>query len=181
MSVGCCCYIAVGVCRCLEVCSSSSSHAFFIYNAERGGAGRHIKYSIMCEVLIFVSIIAGIFSLVLFLKVWDTAKDIKKIKGHLMPENYLVSDNANNSVINNNVREAYLKGDMHIAQDLLTEKLLEKLLYSKIYDNHSNVNSIITQYEQVFNSLGFEIPEQILKLKEDSGDIAGKIQKEESF
>jgi len=98
-----------------------------------------------------------------------------------MPENYLVSDNANNSVINNNVREAYLKGDMHIAQDLLTEKLLEKLLYSKIYDNHSNVNSIITQYEQVFNSLGFEIPEQILKLKEDSGDIAGKTQKEESF
>ena len=181
MSVGCCCYIAVGVCRCLEVYSSSSSHAFFICNAERGGAGRHIKYSIMGEVLIFVSIIAVIFGLILFFKVWNMANDIKEMKGHLMPENHSTSDNANYSVINNNVREAYLKGNMHIAQDLLTEKLLEKLLYSKIYDNYTDVNSIIAQYEHVFNSLGFEIPEQILKLKEGQKDVSGQTQKEEPF
>lgn len=88
--------------------------------------------------------------------------DVEKIKIHVLNSNIKTYDD---------IRKAYLKGDMYVAQDLLTEKLLNKLLKHKKNGKFNHVDSIIAEFEPTFINMGLEIPENVLRLKEDPADI----------
>jgi hypothetical protein len=103
----------------------------------------------------------------LHFKVWKMTNDVREIKDYLTRKGSV-------TVTDDNVRKAYLKGDMYVAQDLLTEKLLDTLLYNKRGNVYQNVDTIIAQFEPKFKNLGVEIPESILKLREDPTDILVK-------
>jgi hypothetical protein len=108
-----------------------------------------------------VSFIAGIFCIILFVKVWIMTNDIKRIKKRVLSweDSY------------NEVRIAWYKGDVQSAQDLLNKTLIKRLITFKRNGRFRNVENIINTYEPIYRKMGFEIPESILRLREYPVDI----------
>lgn len=108
----------------------------------------------MAEFSAIVLIITGILQIILFFKIWGMTNDVKKLKERFKPS--IVDD----------VRTAYLNGQIDIAQSLLTKEI-ERLSDMKNRVN-KNANPLtydfynvgVKELEEIGHQYGLVVPEE---------------------
>ena len=133
----------------------------------------YLNISFLTSIIIVILLVLNI---ILFFKIWGMTNSIKEITSHLINrENKInrIREDKDNSIRENkknNIRKAYLRGDLYVAQDLLTDMLLNELLSYQEEGKYQCVDSIIAKYEPIYRTIGIDIPESILRLREDPTD-----------
>ena len=118
-----------------------------------------------------VILIFGILQIILFFKVWGMTNNVMKIR-----RRYVKDED-----VDNLIRRAYYKGDIYTVQDLLTEQLLDAVFgymldsmdarYNYVSIRKDKVDEAIIAFKPLFDRFGLEVPENILKLRENPTDI----------
>lgn len=113
----------------------------------------------MYELLSIILIVFGILQIILFFKMWGMTNNVEKITAKLKCEND-----------DKSIKKAILLGDKELARDLLTEKLVDELFARAGYVgvDIENTNTLFSKYKVLFEKIGYEIPENILKIKKYS-------------